>query len=104
MRERERKRDGRDEHRRERERERFAFAASNQVEIGSKSGPNQRGSEVVASSGVGPAGEVAVAPPESLYTEDFCLQPGLEWKFLLRRTWLGQKLLPLQSPGLSLPC
>ena len=25
----------------------------------------------------------------------FRLRPGLEWKFLLRRSWLGQKLLPL---------
>ena len=30
--------------------------------------------------------------------EDFCLQPGLEWKFLLRRTWSGQQLLSLQFP------
>ena len=33
----------------------------------------------------------------------FRLKPGFEWKFLLRRTWLRQKLLPLQFPGLSLP-
>ena len=33
----------------------------------------------------------------------FCLlQPGLEWAFLLRRTWSGQKLLPRQFAGLSL--
>ena len=36
-------------------------------------------------------------------SKDFCLQPGLGWKFLLRRTWSGEKLLPLQFPGLSLP-
>ena len=35
--------------------------------------------------------------------KDFCLRPGLEWKFLLRRTWSGQKLRPLQFPGVSLP-
>ena len=35
--------------------------------------------------------------------KDFHLQPGREWKFLLRRTWPGQKLLPLQFPELSLP-
>ena len=33
----------------------------------------------------------------------FCLRPGLGWKFLLRRTWSGQKRLPLQFPGLSFP-
>ena len=33
----------------------------------------------------------------------FRLQPGPEWKSLLRRTWSGQKLLPLQFRGLSLP-
>ena len=33
----------------------------------------------------------------------FRLQPGLKWRFSLRRTWSGQKLLPLQFPGLSLP-
>ena len=36
-------------------------------------------------------------------SKDFCLQPGLEWKFLPRRTWSGQELPPLQFPGLSLP-
>ena len=36
-------------------------------------------------------------------TGDFCQRPDLEWKFLLRRTWSGQKLLPLQFPGLSAP-
>ena len=30
----------------------------------------------------------------------FRLRPGLEWKFLLRRTWPGQKPFPLQFPGL----
>ena len=37
-------------------------------------------------------------PPQTpeLLTKDFCLQPGLDWKFLLRRTWSGQKLLALQ--------
>ena len=30
--------------------------------------------------------------PEFLFLcEDFCLQPSLNWKFLLRRTWSGQK-------------
>ena len=36
----------------------------------------------------------------------FCLQPGVEWKFLLRRTWfLGQKLLPFHSlsKGIDFP-
>ena len=49
-------------------------------------------------------------PPPTLefLSKDFCLQPGLEWKFLLRRTLRrnrsGQKLLPLQFPEVSLPC
>ena len=33
----------------------------------------------------------------------FYLQPGLERKFLLMRTWSGQKLCPLQYTGLPLP-
>ena len=41
--------------------------------------------------------------PQSSLLRIFRLQPGLEWKFLPRRTWPGQKLLPLQFPGLSLP-
>ena len=41
--------------------------------------------------------------PQSSLLRIFRLQPGLEWKFLLRRTWSGQKLLPLQFPGLSIP-
>ena len=42
-------------------------------------------------------------PPPALdfLSQDFCLQPRLEWKFLLRRTWSGQKLLLLQFPGSS---
>ena len=43
----------------------------NQVEIGSKSGPNQvraEGCSWVGAGGVGPAKRVPVAPPESLYT------------------------------------
>ena len=42
-------------------------------------------------------------PPQNSLLRIFRLQPGLERKFLLRRTWSGQKLLPLQFPGLSLP-
>ena len=44
-------------------------------------------------------------PPPTLdfLSQDFCLQPGLGWKSLLRRTWSGQKLFPLQFSGLSLP-
>ena len=41
--------------------------------------------------------------PQKILTNDFCRQPGLEWKFLQRRTWSGQKPLPLQFPGLALP-
>ena len=37
-------------------------------------------------------------PNPDFLTKDFCLQPGLERIFLLRRTWSGQKLLPLQFP------
>ena len=40
--------------------------------------------------------------PEFL-NKDFCLQPGLGWKFLRRRTWSRQTPLPLQFPRLSLP-
>ena len=40
-------------------------------------------------------------PTPEFLSKDFCLQPGLEWKFLPRRTWLGPKLLPPQFPGLS---
>ena len=39
----------------------------------------------------------------SLTTKDFCPPPALGWKFLLRRTWSEQKVLPPQFPGLSLP-
>ena len=42
-------------------------------------------------------------PTPEFLSKDFCLRPGLEWKFLLRRTWSGQKLLPLRFPGLPLP-
>ena len=42
-------------------------------------------------------------PAPEFLSKDFCLHPGLKWKFLLRRIWLGQKLLPLQFPELSLP-
>ena len=41
-------------------------------------------------------------PTPEFLSKDVCLQPG-QWKFLLRRTWSDQKLLPLQFPGLSLP-
>ena len=41
--------------------------------------------------------------PQSSLLRIFRLQPGLKWKFLLRRIWSGQKPLPLQFPGLSLP-
>ena len=41
--------------------------------------------------------------PQNSLLRAFRLQPGLEWKCFLRRTWLGQKLLSLQFPGLSLP-
>ena len=46
-----------------------------------------------------------ITPPPNpeLLTKDFCLEPDLEWIFLQRRTWLGQKLLPQEFPGLSLP-
>ena len=40
-------------------------------------------------------------PTPEFLSKNFCLQPGLQWKVLLRRTWSGQKLLPLQFPGLS---
>ena len=46
------------------------FSGPNQVEIRSKSGPNQvwaEGFGWVGAGGVGPAGGVPVAPPESLY-------------------------------------
>ena len=42
-------------------------------------------------------------PTPEFLTKHFCLQPGLGWKFLLRRAWSGQKLPPLQFPRLSLP-
>ena len=42
-------------------------------------------------------------PTPDFLSKDFCLQPGLEWKFLLSRTWLGRKLLPLQFRALPLP-
>ena len=41
--------------------------------------------------------------PQNSLPRIFRLQPDLERKFLLRRTWSGQKLLPLQFPRLSLP-
>ena len=41
--------------------------------------------------------------PQNSFLRIFHLQAGLKWKFLLRRTWSGQQLLPLQFPGLSLP-
>ena len=37
-----------------------------------------------------------VTPPMDFLSQDFCLQPGPRWKFLLRRTRSGQKLLPLR--------
>ena len=40
--------------------------------------------------------------PQNSLLRIFRLQPGLEWKLLLRRTWSGQKLLPMQFPELSL--
>ena len=43
-------------------------------------------------------------PTPEFLSKDFCLQPGFEWKLLLRRTCCrGKNLLPLQFPGLSLP-
>ena len=42
-------------------------------------------------------------PTPDFLSEDFCLQPGLEWQFLLRRTLSGQKRLPLQIPGHFFP-
>ena len=39
-------------------------------------------------------------PTPEFLRKDFCLQPGLEWKVLLRRTWSGRKMLPLQFPEL----
>ena len=42
-------------------------------------------------------------PTPDFLSKDFCLQPGLGWKLLLRKTWSGQKMLPLQFPGLSHP-
>ena len=41
--------------------------------------------------------------PQSSLLRIFRLQPGVVWKFLLRRTCSEQKLLPLQFPALSLP-
>ena len=49
------------------------ISGPNQVEIGSKSGPNQiraEGFGWVSAGGVDPAGRVPVAPPESLYPMD----------------------------------
>ena len=46
---------------------------------------------------------LTLTPNPRFLSKDFCLQPGLEGKFLLRRTRSGQKLFPLQFPGLSLP-
>ena len=42
-------------------------------------------------------------PTLQFLCKDFYVQPGLGRKFLVRRTWSGQKLLPLQFPGLLLP-
>ena len=39
--------------------------------------------------------------PEFLLSKDFRLQPNLECKFLLRRTWSGQKPLPQDFQSLS---
>ena len=47
------------------------ISGPNQVEIGSKSGPEQvraEGFGWVGARGVGPGGRVPVAPPESLYS------------------------------------
>ena len=33
-------------------------------------------------------------PTPDLLSRNFCLEPDLRWKFLLRRTWLGQKTAP----------
>ena len=48
-------------------------------------------------------GHLSPPPTPEFLTKDFCLQPGLKLKFLLRRTWLEHKLLPLQFPGPLLP-
>ena len=45
----------------------------------------------------------APTPTAEFLTKDFRLQPGLDWKFLLRRAWSEQKLFSLQFPELSLP-
>ena len=37
--------------------------------------------------------------PQNSLLRIFRLQPGLERNFLLKRTWSGRKLLPLQFPG-----
>ena len=41
-------------------------------------------------------------PTPEFLSKDFCLEPGFGRKFLLRRTWSGRRLLPLQLPWLSL--
>ena len=35
----------------------------------------------------------------TLLGKEFCLQPGLEWKFLLSRTWSGQNFAPTAFCG-----
>ena len=42
-------------------------------------------------------------PTPEFLAKDFPSATKSRTKFLLRRTWSGQKLLPLQFPGLSLP-
>ena len=37
-------------------------------------------------------------PPAPEFLKHFCLNPGLEQKLLLRRTWSDEKPLPLQLP------
>ena len=40
-------------------------------------------------------------PTPEFLSKDFCLQPGLERKFLLRRTWSGQKTAPTAISRIS---
>ena len=65
------------------------FSGPNEVEIGSKSGPNQvrgEGPSWVGVGGVGPAGGVPVAPPESLYLKPPFLTPPFAAAQSMRQT------------------
>ena len=69
--------------------------------LGSENGSRYRGCRSYSHTS---RATLSTKPPRTLskpLTKDFRLQPGLERKFFLRRTWSGQKLLPLQFPALS---